>query len=115
MAKTEDKDPLAEKLNEIVKSIEQDRTRLSDYLDTLISTVKTIASEEDGKMIVVSSADSIAKIGDSLMKNNQLRATVVKSIVDRLSADEEKEDDLDSNKVAREIGGPFKPIVEDGN
>lgn len=114
MAKTDDNDPLAEKLNDIVKSIEHDRSRLSDYLDTLISTVKTISSEEDSKMIVVSSADSVAKIGDSLMKNNQLRAAVVKSIVER-KAEDEKEDDVDSNKVAKAIGNPFMKVADDGN
>lgn len=90
-------DPIEGLLEELRTDISHDRDRLSGVLDKLIRA----AGEDPDRIIVV--AETVAKIGDSLTKQNHLRVDALKALAKRnLRPDDD--DDLDPFS---DIGGPF--------
>lgn len=80
-------DPIETLLNSLKADIEEDRKKLSDVMDDLIK----IGKVDPDRMVAV--AETVAKIGDSLTKQNHLRVDAIKALARRNLRDEEKQDD----------------------
>lgn len=86
---------LAEKLK---SNLDDDRTRLSDYLTRLISAI----SQDEERIIIA--ADAVAKISDSLTKQTHLSIDVMKIVAKaRTQGGDDGIDPIDE-----EIGRPFE-------
>lgn len=79
------------------KKIEEDRQRLSGFLTKLISSVDAV----DDPLTVISAADSVAKIGDTLTRQNHLTIEALK-VLSKKDPKGKTEDDIFS-----EVGRPF--------
>lgn len=88
------KDELAEKVDEILGNVGEDRTRLSNFLDKLLS--------EHGDQ-PAGIAEFVAKIAAELSRQNQVQVNTVKALGKALSTPTEDDDD----DIQDEIGRPF--------
>lgn len=91
-------DPIEKLLRDLSSDIESDRQKLGGVLDKLIEYGKT----DPDRMVVV--AETVAKIGDSLTKQNHLRVDAIKAL-SRRNLREEKDDSDDD--PFDDIGTPF--------
>lgn len=103
----ESRDSFKSVVERTLGNIEQDRGRISQFMDELIVAMKSLGSEGEG---IILAAQSFAKIADSLVKNNQLQinaAALIKS-----AAGEESDED----SVSSELGPlPFAMAITDEN
>lgn len=95
-------DKLDEVLETTLDNIQRDRDRLTEFLDTLLQAIK---GDGDGDKTIIS-ADSVAKIADSLMKNNQLRVNVAGIIAKRAPAGKTPEE-AEEDEIRQRIDKPF--------
>lgn len=86
--KPESDDPIEQLLNSLKRDIEDDRAKLSGVLDKLIQFGK----DDADRMVAV--AETVAKIGDSLTKQNHLRVDAIKALSRRnMRPENDREDD----------------------
>lgn len=88
MREKKTEDPIEELLEELREDISTDRERLSGVLDKLIKA----AGEDPDRIVAV--AETVAKIGDSLTKQNHLRVDALKALAKR-NLRPEQDDDAD--------------------
>lgn len=92
-----------------LKNIDEDRSRISGILDDIIVALKKDPESSGDKLIFA--AQSLAKIADSLVKNNQLQVSVAALLKRPGGAKDQKED-----PVSAAIGKfPFQPVSNDDN
>ena len=87
------KDELATQVDEILDNVGEDRTRLSNFLDKLIS--------QHGDQ-PAGIAEYVAKIAAELSRQNQVKVNTVKALGKALDQPDEEDDDFSD-----EIGRPF--------
>lgn len=80
-------DPAEDLLNELRTDIGEDRRRLSDVLDKLIKA----AGDDPDRIIAV--AETVAKVGDALTKQNALRVSALKALAKMNLRDLDDEED----------------------
>jgi hypothetical protein len=88
------KDELADLVDDILDNVGEDRERLSNFLDKLLS--------EHGDQ-PAGIAEYVAKIAAELSRQNQVRVNTVKALGKAL----ETPSDDDEDGIADEIGRPF--------
>lgn len=93
-------DPIDGLLTSLKNDIESDRKKLSEVLDKLIEFGKT----DQHNMVAV--AETVAKIGDSLTKQNHLRVDAIKALARRNF----REDDKPEDDAFDDIGSPFSGV-----
>lgn len=93
---------LTETVDRIIEEVGEDRERLVNFLEGLIS--------EYGGEKSVGIAEYVAKIADALTRQHQVKASVVKSLT-KVTTDDE---DDDFGDVQNQIGMPFKVEADDG-
>jgi hypothetical protein len=98
-------DPVENLLQDLKTDIESDRKKLTEVLDDLIKYGKT----DPDRMVVV--AETVAKIGDSLTKQNHLRVDAIKALARRNLREDDKGDDDPFN----DIGSAFAITKETEN
>lgn len=92
-------DPIDKLLDDLSSDIKADRDRLSGVLDALI----TFGKQDPDRMIAI--AETVAKIGDSLTKQNHLRVDAIKAISRRSpKGDDERSSPFD------DIGNAFSTL-----
>ncbi len=94
--KQSEEDKLADTVDELLEAVGDDRKRLSDFFDLLLSEYK----DQPGGI-----AEHVSKIADSLTKQNQVRVAVLKSITK--NSDPQAEEDEENDEIAKAIGRPF--------
>lgn len=98
MAKTDD-DDIEQEADELLEDIQNDRTRLSDFFDRVLQI-------EDTTIV----AEAVARIADSLTKQNTLRINALKTLIKKRNVTDDDEDG-----VFDEIGRPFSAEEEGSN
>ena len=93
---------LAELVDGLVDDVKADRSRVTDFLDNLISEY----SDSPGGI-----AEHVAKLADALTRQHQVTANVIKSLAKRPDEDSSPSE----TEFAVEIGLPFKDELEDGS
>jgi hypothetical protein len=93
------KDDIDEMAETLLTDITSDRDRLSKFFDSLLRC-------ED----VTIMAEAVARIADSLTKQNMLRVAAIKA---KIKKQQTNEDDDDS--ILDEIGRPFQNEAEEGD
>lgn len=91
MKKNDDSEKMAKLVRELIDDVGEDRSRLSDFLDTLITS-------GESPLLV---AEYVAKIAAELTRQNHVKVATIKALGKNLA---EPEDD---DEFAEEIGRPF--------
>ena len=103
--KKDDSKNLDEIIDHLLDDVGEDRERLTNFLDTLISN-------HDGEG-AVGIAEYVAKLVDALTRQHQVRAVAAK-VLSKSVTDDDGESDID--EINRTIGLPFKSEkVDDGS
>jgi len=98
VVKKNDDDNMAELVRELIDDVGSDRTRLSDFLDTLLSSEGV-------------DPEHVAKIAAELTRQNQVKVATIKALGKNLTQPED-----DDNEFSEEIGRPFpEEVGEDQN
>ncbi len=95
MGKKKDDDNLGKKVDELIKNVGEDRDRLTNFLDQLISNYNGDQA--------VGIAEYVAKLADALTRQNQVKVGLIKALVKKPVDGEESE----IEDLHKEIGLPF--------
>lgn len=102
MGKKNEGDRLADLVEELLENVEDDRSRLSDFLDRLIETGES----------PVLIAEYVAKIAAELTRQNHVKVATVKALGKNIVSNGSDEEDDD---IANAIGRPFEDEIEEGS
>jgi hypothetical protein len=98
VVKKNDDDKMAELVRELIDDVGSDRERLSDFLDTLLSSEGV-------------DPEHVAKIAAELTRQNQVKVATIKALGKNLAQPED-----DDSEFTEEIGRPFpEEVGEDQN
>lgn len=95
-----DDDNLAELVEELISDVAEDRDRLVEFLDKMLS-----AGYPPGEI-----AEYVAKIAAELTRQNQVKVATIKALGKNLTAPDDDDDDIHD-----EIGRPFQEDVDEGS
>lgn len=95
--KSDGKDDLSKIVDDLIDDVGEDRQRLVDFLEDLISNY--------GGEKSVGIAEYVAKLADALTRQNQVRVATLKTLEKRRPEDGD-DDDLDD--IHKQIGQPFE-------
>lgn len=101
--KTSAQNDLEKVVNDLVKDVGDDRDRLVEFLENLISSYTGEQS--------VGIAEYVAKLADALTRQNQVRVATIKTLVKNQPADD---DTSEIDEIHKEIGLPFEDEVDEG-
>ncbi len=87
--KKNDDDGMAALVKELINDVDSDRSRLSDFLDTLLSMENV-------------NPEYVAKIAAELTRQNQVKVATIKAVGKKLDVPDD-----DENEFADEIGRAF--------
>lgn len=102
MGKKNEDDKLGELVEELIADVGNDRNRLSDFLDKLISEH---ADQPAGI------AEYVAKIAAELTRQNQVKVATIKALGRNIPED----DSDDDRELAKEIGQAFIEEIDEGS
>jgi hypothetical protein len=94
VGKKKDDNKLAELVEELIADVGNDRNRLSDFLDNLITS-------GESPLLV---AEYVAKIAAELTRQNQVKVATIKALGKSLTEDDGT---AGNDELAKEIGLPF--------
>ena len=99
MVKKNDDEKMAELVRELIDDVGSDRERLSDFLDTLLSSENV-------------NPEYVAKIAAELTRQNQVKVATIKALGKNLATPDD-----DENEFTEDIGRPFpeEDVGEDQN
>jgi hypothetical protein len=96
-----DEDKIGELVEELIADVGNDRERLSDFLDRLLS--------EDHQSAGI--AEYVAKIAAELTRQNQVKVATIKALGKSIPQDGPEDD----SEITDEIGRPFPEEIDEGS
>lgn len=101
MGKKNDDNVLADLVEELISDVGEDRGRLTNFLDKLLSEH---ADQPAGI------AEYVAKLAAELTRQNQVKVATIKALGKNIAAG----DDDDDSDIVDEIGRPFLEDIDEG-
>lgn len=103
MGKTNDQKDLGKVVDDLIKDVGEDRDRLVEFLENLISNYSGEQS--------VGIAEYVAKLADALTRQNQVRVATIKALAKTPPKDDSEEE---MEEIHKEIGLPFEDEIDEG-
>jgi hypothetical protein len=103
VGKKNDQNDLGKVVDDLIKDVGEDRDRLVEFLESLISNY--------GGEQSVGIAEYVAKLADALTRQNQIRVATIKALAKATPKDDSEEE---MEEIHKEIGLPFEDEVDEG-